>query len=426
VYLTMFVVLVARRRAFEPFLRYYPQLLAPTLFCGVALLCSTSQTLSYGVNALPVALLGNFSYAGGIPALLMGFFYFRSDLSGLDRVLATLACIIAVMLIGVPLEYLNVQRPVKALGLVNLHSQDEIIRHFQTASGASGYVRMISGFHRSPEVMGWQAAVMVIICLFLLTRRPQWLPLWLGLAGWGVFCVLLSGRRKMLIMIFVFVVVQIIMSRGWHRQWLLVVVLIACVVFLPVLGFLVEDDYLRTATSTRYSTSERLWMQLVEGPLWLVSIVGPFGYGAGTRTQGSQHLNLEIDAPLMEGGFEKILVELGLFGTLAFLCLGIVLMRCVWQCYQRTRLPAADKVALGGLIAFLVGNLAAFTVAFQIFGDPLVLTLVGFAAGFLLSAPRLEQEQRQLVPTHSPAAADRPRPRLAAGPVLSGPEKEAS
>jgi hypothetical protein len=51
-------------------------------------------------------------------------------------------------------------------------------------------------------------------------------------------------------------------------------------------------------------------------------------------------------------------------------------------------------VALGGLIAFLAGNLAAFTVAFQIFGDPLVLTLVGFSAGFLLSAPRLEKEQR--------------------------------
>jgi hypothetical protein len=417
VYLTMFAVLVARRRAFEPILKYYPQLLVPTLFCTVALLCSTAQTLSYGLQALPVAMLGDFSYAGGIPALLMGFFYFRRDLSGLDRVLATLACIIAVMLIGVPLEYLNVQLPVRVLGLVNIQSQDDIIRHYQTAAGVSGYVRMISGFHRSPEVMGWQAAVMVIISLFLLTRRPQWLPLWLGLAGWGVFCVLLSGRRKMLIMIIVFVIVQILMSRGWHRQWLLVVILVACVVFLPILGTFVDDDYLRTADSARYSTSERLWMQLVEGPLWLVNIVGPFGYGAGTRTQGSQHLNLAIDAPLMEGGIEKILVELGIFGTLAFLSLAVVLMRCAWRCYRQTRLPTSDKVALGGLIAFLVGNLAAFTVAFQIFGDPLVLTLVGFAAGFLLSAPRLEREQRSAArPPTTSRLAPRLRLSVAAGP----------
>ena len=72
-------------------------------------------------------------------------------------------------------------------------------RFFETSRG-TGFVRMISGFHRSPEVMGWQAAVMVIICIFLLSRRPRWLPLWVGLAVWGFSLSLIAnsfqGRRQ--------------------------------------------------------------------------------------------------------------------------------------------------------------------------------------------------------------------------------------
>jgi hypothetical protein len=408
IYLTMFIQLLSGRRALQAVRQYYPQLITPAVICGMALACSTAQTLSYGARALPVAILGDFSYAGGIPALLMGFFYFRRNLSGLDSLLIGFAALVAVMLIGVPLEYMDVKLPVPVLGLIN--STEEWRRYFQTGSG-TGFVKMISGFHRSPEVMGWQAAVMVIISLFLLSRRPNWLPLWLGMAVWGVVCVLLSGRRKMLIMIFVFATVFILLSKGWYRRWLLVVLLIACVVLIPVLGIFVQDDYLRTAESVREAGSDRIRSQFLEGPLWLLSMVGLVGYGVGTRTQGSQHLLSEVDVPLMEGGFEKILVELGIFGTLAFLLLAAVLMRCAWRCYRRTRLPTSDKVALGGLIAFLTGNLAAFTVAFQIFGDPLVLTLVGFSAGFLLSAPRLEQEQRALASTVVP----RPQPLLGTG-----------
>jgi O-antigen ligase len=385
-------------------------------------LCSTAQTLSYGPNALPLAMLGDFSYAGGIPALVMGFFYFRRDFRGLDRVLITCAVLIAVMLVGVPLEYLGFRFSLPVLGLIN--AREDWLRWFDNGT-TSGFVRMISGFHRSPEVMGWQAAVMVIIALFQITRRPRWLPVWLGLAAWGVVCVLLSGRRKMLIMIFVFVIAYVLMSKGWYRQWLLVVLLIACFLLVPLLGFFVQDDYLRAADSSRNTSGERLRHQLVDGPLFLLDRVGLFGYGVGTRTQGSQHIDMELHVPLMEGGFEKVLVELGLFGTLAFLFLAVVLARCAWRCYSKTRLPTADKVALGGLIAFLAGNLAAFAVAFQIFGDPLVLTLVGFSAGFLLSAPRLELEQRAVRPPAQAVPDAAARPTMAEGTSRPLPRLEA-
>jgi hypothetical protein len=423
VYLIMFLLLFSKRKVLATVRRYYPELITPASLCGIALLCSTAQTLSYGPQAVPMALLGNFSYAGGIPALMMGFFYFRRDYAALDKVLICFAALVAVMLIGVPLEYLGVRFSVPILGLIN--AREDWLRWYDNGTTA-GYVRMISGFHRSPEVMGWQAAVMAIIALFLITRRPRWLPLWLGLAAWGIVCVLLSGRRKMLIMILVFVIAYILMSKGWYRQWLLVVLLIACVLVVPLLGYFVQGDYLNAADSTRNTTGERLRNQLVEGPLYLLNVVGVIGYGVGTRTQGTQHIDLEVEVPPMEGGFEKILVELGLFGTAAFLYLAVALASCAWRCYNNTRLPPNDKVALGGLIAFLAANLAAFTVAFQIFGDPLVLTLVGFAAGFLLSAPRLELEQRAPVP-RAPAhsAADPPGPTTSNGAYRPVPRLEA-
>jgi hypothetical protein len=73
-------------------------------------------------------MLGDFSYAGGIPALVMGFFYFRRDLASLDRILIPFAGLIAVMLVGVPLEYLGVKFSLPVLGLIN--SQEDWLRWF--------------------------------------------------------------------------------------------------------------------------------------------------------------------------------------------------------------------------------------------------------------------------------------------------------
>ena len=40
-----------------------------------------------------------------------------------------------------------------------------------------------------------------------------------------------------------------------------------------------------------------------------------------------------------------------------------------------------------GCLAFLIPNAMTFTIGHQIFGDPLVLTVTGIVAGFLLSLP---------------------------------------
>ena len=59
------------------------------------------------------------------------------------------------------------------------------------------------------------------------------------------------------------------------------------------------------------------------------------------------------------------------------------------------------------MTAFVVANGAAFTVAFQVYGDPLIVFLISFSAGLLLSGSRLAAQR----------AGGMSRPRLSAQPV---------
>jgi hypothetical protein len=161
---------------------------------------------------------------------------------------------------------------------------------------------------------------------------------------------------------------------------------------------LIDERYLATAGTTLPATTKRVFSQMVTEPLWLFSEIGAFGFGVGTRTQGTQHLDIETDVPLTEGGLEKILVELGIFGTLSFVVAFLALIRCALECYRQAPLGGMSDLTRAALLAFLAANFAGFTTAFQIFGDPLVVILVGFSLGLflglLLSVPRLACERR--------------------------------
>src|SRR5205807_1832198 len=81
---------------------------------------STAQTLAYGFHALPLAMLGLFSYGGGVPALVLGYFFLRRAYGELERGLWVFGGLIAVMLIGVPLEYLGYKFGAPWLGTIRM------------------------------------------------------------------------------------------------------------------------------------------------------------------------------------------------------------------------------------------------------------------------------------------------------------------
>ncbi len=389
IYAAMAVSIWSSRPALKILIDQYPQTLVPAQLFFLSLIVSSLQTLTYGLSTAPIVVLGLSFYGGWVPAVVLGFFFLRRSFAELDFPLVVLAGVISLMLIGVPLEYADVKFSQPWLGMVAMKGE---WRHWYSNTE---YVRMLSGFYRAPEIMAWHGATLACVSLYLLVRRPRLGPVWLTLIAWGLACVALSGRRKMFVLVLLFAALFILFTEGRWRGRLLVCVLLGALGVGGVLVSTVDERYLEAAGTAFTHASPRVTSHTYSGPLWLLGIVGPFGYGVGTKTQGAQHLSVTIETPLIEGGLEKMLVELGFVGTTAAILLALTLFRVVYRLSRRLLVTEGDTTPLAALLAFLAANLMAFSIAYQVYGDPLIGILLGFSLGLILSASRLATQHRQ-------------------------------
>jgi hypothetical protein len=88
-----------------------------------------------------------------------------------------------------------------------------------------------------------------------------------------------------------------------------------------------------------------------------------------------------------------MLVELGFVGTFIASLLAIILFRVVFRMSRKLLLIGGDITTLAALLAFLSANVMAFSVAFQVYGDPLIGILLGFSLGLILSGSRLAAQR---------------------------------
>lgn len=392
IYAAAGIHLMTAQPAIQRFFRHFPLTLFPTQLFLVALIASSVQTLGYGLSAAPLILLGGSFYVGWCPAVLLGFFLLRKDFAELDRPLTVVGALISLMLIGVFLEYAGVEAAAPWLGTVAMEQE------WRRWTDNGQWIVMRSGFFRAPEIMGWHAATLVILSVYLLARRPAFALLWLAQAACGLACVALSGRRKMFILILLFSVLFALLTRGPQRRRILVYLVLAALAGGFGMTYAVDDDYVNATLSAFDSAGSRVSTHYYEGPLWLLGIVGPFGYGLGTKSQGAQHLAVSgVETPLVEGGFEKVLVELGIVGAAAALYFVATLFRLGYREFQRFRKERDHVVPEAALGAFILANVMAFLVAFQVYGDPLIGSLLGFSIGLVLSGKRLALQRQALV-----------------------------
>lgn len=398
VYACAFFNLCSTTPLLRSFRQHHSSLLQAFVVIFICLLMSTAQTLSYGAEAFPVAMLGLFSYAGGLPSLFLGYHFIRDEYREIDKPLMIFAAMTAIMLIGVPLEYSGYQFSRPFLGTISMKGA------WYRWYGANDYVAMISGFYRSPEIMGWHAAAATIIAIYLMLVAPRLGLLWCALGVWGLAGVFLSGRRKMFLVVLAFVAILTFLADGANRQRLIITLVIACAIIAPIVAVGVDNRYVAAAQSGVDTASMRLTQHTFASSVWLLDRIGLFGYGVGIQTQGAQHFGLSIqDRPLTEGGFEKIMVELGIAGTLAFLYLGVCLLQRILACWKGVRQARISSLPLLALVAFVAANMAAFVVAFQVYGDPLIVCLGGFTIGLLLSSARLAERRLLMVRQRSKA-----------------------
>jgi hypothetical protein len=387
VYVAMFGNLAATQADVWRLFRDYPAFRrALALLLGVIGLGAGVTLTSYGIGTLPLVVLGLLGYLGALPAMAIGYSWVLGP-SQLRRVLCVAGVISALALVGSVYEYWGYKWEV----LGNLNRQDWI-----HTFGFGKQVRMISGFFRSPEIMGWHGATVAMIGLTLfLTARDRLLAAgWLGMGAWGFVCTLLSGRRKMLLMVLVFAVVLVLRLARSRRPGLALPLLVGGVCLLLAVVFFatqldLEGGYVELGATTLPSTPQRLEGTSYGAVLETMRQIGVMGYGLGTVSQGAQHLHIERPETWQEGGVAKVMGELGLPGLLVFFYGGcVLLLACLTA--LRVSLRFADWSLLSTcLFAAVVANACCFVAGQQLYGDPFTLFLVGLLLGFLLSSTRL-------------------------------------
>jgi hypothetical protein len=405
IYACMFIALFKERRVFRGFFRDYPQSMTIAQLYFLTLAISSIQTLTYGLQVVSAIAVGLTFYVGWIPAFFLGFYFLRESYRELERPLIVFGALTSVMLVGVPLEYLGLRFSESWLGMVA--TTGEWRRWYNDTQ----WVAMMSGFYRAPEIMAWHAATLVMVSIYLLVRRPAFAPYWVMQAAWGLACVFLGGRRKMFFIVLIFGVLLLLLAESRRRGGVFFyLVFVSAIVFFISILF-VDSRYLETAESGLVGANARIASHAVTGPSWLFGVVGPFGFGVGTKSQGTQHLEAELaDTPLIEGGFEKVLVELGIVGTLVLVLFGASMVRLVTVAFRRVWSARMDSTPLAALAAFLLANAMAYLVAFQVYGDPLIGFFLGFALGLVLSASRLVRTAKPAASLSDGAGAARQSP----------------
>jgi hypothetical protein len=322
------------------------------------------MAFQYGFEAWRLVVLGVMGYVAPLLGIMMGFAYV--DRPEQLRSFLTFYCLLtSLMMVGTLLQYGGLFPGwavigTDALGMMWLRYPDE------------GVFEMMSGFYRSPDIMGWHAATLTMLALTLAVADPG--PRgarWLAPAVLGAVCLLVSGRRKMIVMPAIWIVVAAIAYvRAGRTSRLAPMVAITALV---VAGFSVlstelevTGDYFAYAGTVQNASGGRVWSAWDDLGYTLAQS-GVLGEGLGAASQGAQHIVIDRRRSWQESGLSKLLVELGVLGFLA-------------------RVP--EGALLTGLIGVCIANGASFVVSHQVYGDLLAMTLTAFLVGVALAGRR--------------------------------------
>ncbi|MCU0833662.1 MAG: hypothetical protein MUC77_04380 [Chromatiaceae bacterium] len=381
------------------------------LFLLLVILQAAHSLVRFGIPQMTI--IGLISYLAPLAALV--FAYHLALAQGLRRLRQWMwfyALAAGGALVGVYLEYAGFNWAV--LGEVG---RGLVIYDVGTV------LKAYSGFFRSSEIAAWHTAAVACFLFILLVGRRITLPrLVIALALVGLLAALgvLTGRRKLLVVVTVFLSSYAFLVAWFQYRATRPAVLAAVAGVLAYLAFVgvMEPDGGESSTKhmkldpkekyAHYTTRSRSVFEDIPerfenlglAPIrWAVNRYGVFGAGLGTGSQGVQHVQGagSVQRGAAEGGLGKITMELGVPGLCVVAWLILAFAR-----YVRNVLAAVTKLSprharvAYGLVAFLIANAASFSVATQAFGDVFVLVMLGWAVGFVLAMPVLAARELAL------------------------------
>lgn len=376
-----------------------------SLFVFLVLVQAMHSFAAYGSIFMPS--IGLLVWLAPIPAVLLAYqFATRRGLLAIRAWMLVYVVIALISLSGVYLEYEGLQW--RTLGEIG---EGQIIYDVGTV------LKAYSGFYRASEIAAWHAATIACF-IFMLSvgKKPTVARIVLGLLLIAVIVGLgiLTGRRKMLVEITVFVSGYLFLvawlQRGTARL-AMGVLLAGVVAYIGIVGFIAPDLVQRSATKSMhmenaqkiqgYATrGQSVFADLpsrvndlgVQPVYWAIARFGWLGAGLGTASQGTNEVAEanNIDRGAGEGGLGKIAMELGIPGLLIAVWLVVALAKHLYRQLQVVSKVSPQHARMAyGWIAFLIANAATFSIATQAYSDLFILLILGWCLGFLLAMPVL-------------------------------------
>ncbi|MGH8105988.1 MAG: hypothetical protein ACREO2_06705, partial [Arenimonas sp.] len=353
--------------------------------------------------------IGVLSYFAPVPAVVFAYqFAMREGMAGIRRWMKFYLAIAMIALCSVILESSGASW--RILGEVG---EGVFI------SGQGEYYKGNSGIFRAAEIAAWHGATVACFAFIVFSGRRFSLPkliLVMALVVFLLYIGALTGRRKMIIEITIFICAYFSLGIWFnsHKGKLAVLVaLLGVVSYIGIVGWvargpgeLVErSSQLEDAEGTgfgRYSARAgtvfedlpiRLRTMGVRPIEWAIDSQGWLGGGLGIGSQGAQHFGAEGNGAA-ESGLGKLTVELGMPGLVLAFWLVLAMARHIWKLLGTlSHLSRAHANFAYGLVAFLIANAATFSIATQAYADIFILLSLGLSLGFLFAQLKLASRQ---------------------------------
>jgi hypothetical protein len=406
------VIVFAARRSLVAYLsefgRRFPRVNTALFVVFLMLVVAALNGLAtYGLSNWKVPAISLFTYCIPLIAALFGYAWLQRE-EAMMTFFRFYAIVTSLALGGTLLEYARVTSPI--LGMVG--AEGDWIRHLPGIQ-----IRLLSGLYRGPDIMAWHAATLTAIGVAMAVRSGvrRALILWGGVAAWGFFNCMISGRRKAIYYVIVFAAV--LMWRYFRR--VRVAQVLALLAVLGILGTVVRQ-FTRSEETSVYArgalaTQQELTERLEGGALETLQQFGYMGAGLGTATQGVYHLTGGSSVGWQEGGLGKLMVEVGVPGVIALAALGYVVLRLLLRLTAASDVRGSSQFLRATLFGLVAANGAGFLASAQAYTDAILGLTTGFFVGCLFASAALDERLAGAERTSRPEAVGSAQP----APVLS-------
>jgi hypothetical protein len=382
------------RLSFRPIHQWNRAIRLPMRIFFILVIVESGITL-FKTRSLVLSTIGLIAYFAPLPAVILGYTFARTEKEVLSFLKLYLVCAL-LMVSGIYLSLVGYSWKL-------LTSVGEGLVAF---APTGEQITLLPGFLRAPEVAAWHAAtaICVLFTLFLVAKGQKTIK-WFAapIVPFLLMGLIFTGRRKFLVEIALFVCLYLTLLSVFNTSAVKSAAILFAGVALTIAAysFLLSGDttsrllpYYGRAASIQEEGPSRLLGMTVDSFTWVIQQNGVLGAGAGLGSQGAQYFGggSQVVGQAAEGGFGKVLAELGIPGLVLLCWMGIGLARYCWAIVvsARGRSPLISRLSFA-LIALVVANGVVFSIAHQAFGDPFILINLGFLTGFMFAVPKMSE-----------------------------------